>query len=43
MSAETIDDFWAYKPSGQFIYEPTGELWVPESVNASLPRVPLVD
>jgi hypothetical protein len=40
--AETYDDFWAHKPSGQLIYEPTRELWVPASVNATLPRIPLV-
>jgi hypothetical protein len=40
--AETFDDFWAYKPSGQFMYEPTRELWVAASVNATLPRIPIV-
>jgi hypothetical protein len=38
-----FDDFWAYMPQHRYIFAPTGELWPSASVNARLPRVPLVD
>jgi Family of unknown function (DUF5906) len=43
MGVEQFDDFWAHRPSGQFFYTPTRALWPSKSVDAALPRVPLVD
>src|SRR5262245_16088454 len=39
---EVITDFFAHKPSGQFIYVPTREMWVPAGVNASFAPIPVV-
>ena len=35
------EDFWAHGPSNKYIYSPTGDLWVPESVNKRVRAVPI--
>jgi Family of unknown function (DUF5906) len=42
-NVEQFEDFWAHRPSAQFIYAPTRELWPPSSVNAALPRIPVLN
>jgi hypothetical protein len=42
-NVEQFEDFWAHRPSTQFIYAPTRELWPRSSVDAALPRIPVVD
>jgi hypothetical protein len=39
----TIDDFVAYMPMHSYIFTPCREIWVGASVNARLPRMPLLD
>jgi hypothetical protein len=39
VGGETLDDFYAYLPSHKFIYVPTRELWLADSVNARFPMV----
>ena len=39
----TIDDFVAYMPMHSYIFTPCREVWVGASVNARLPRMPLLD
>ena len=39
----TIDDFAAYMPMHVYIFKPSREIWVGASVNARLPRMPLLD
>jgi hypothetical protein len=39
----TIDDFVAYMPMHTYIFTPCREFWVGASVNARLPRVPVLD
>ena len=39
----TIDDFVAYMPTHAYIFTPCREIWVGASVNARLPRVPVLD
>lgn len=36
----TLDDFYAYMPSGGFIFTPTRELWPASNVNARVPPLP---
>jgi len=43
MAGEKWEDFWHHRPSGQFIFLPSRELWPRASVDAALPRVPVVD
>ena len=38
----SLDDFWAHLPTKQFIFMPTGAMWVGSGVDACLPPVPLV-
>jgi hypothetical protein len=42
-SAVTTDDFVAYMPQHNYIFMPTNDAWPPESVNARLPRMLLLD
>lgn len=35
----TLDDFFAYMPTGEFIFRPNGELWPAKSVDARVPAV----
>jgi hypothetical protein len=37
-----LDDFWGYMPLHRFIFAPARDLWPAASINARLPRVPLV-
>ncbi|UQD70497.1 bifunctional DNA primase/polymerase [Bradyrhizobium japonicum] len=37
-----IQDFYAYLPRHTYLFGPTGEMWVASSVNARLPKVPIV-
>jgi hypothetical protein len=37
-----LDDFHAYMPPHKYMFAPTRELWPASSVNARLPRVPLL-
>ena len=39
----TIDDFVAYMPMHAYIFTPCREIWAGASVNARLPRMPLLD
>jgi hypothetical protein len=39
----TIDDFVAYMPMHSYIFTPCREIWAGASVNARLPRMPLLD
>jgi hypothetical protein len=39
----TLDDFVAYMPMHVYIFTPCREVWAGASVNARLPRVPLLD
>jgi Family of unknown function (DUF5906) len=39
----SIDDFVAYMPMHTYIFTPCREIWVGASVNARLPRMPLID
>ncbi len=39
----TIDDFVAYMPMHAYIFTPCREIWPGVSVNAHLPRMPLLD
>ena len=41
-SAVTLGDFWAYMPKHQYIFAPTGEMWPAASINARLPKIPVV-
>lgn len=36
-------DFFAYMPTHQYIFAPTGEFWPGASVNSRIPPVPLFD
>ena len=38
----TLGDFWAYMPKHQYIFVPTGEMWPAASINARLPKIPVV-
>ena len=38
----TVYDFYAYMPKHLYIFAPTGEMWPAASVNARLPRIPLL-
>jgi Family of unknown function (DUF5906) len=38
----SIEDFYAYMPMHNYIFEPSGELWPAASVNARVPPIPLV-
>jgi hypothetical protein len=38
----TTDDFWAYMPQHSYIFAPTRSHWPGSSVNARLPKVPLL-
>ena len=38
-----LQDFRAYMPKHNYIYEPTREMWPARSVNARIPPIPLVD
>jgi hypothetical protein len=38
----SIDDFHAFMPMHQYIFEPTGELWPASSINSSPPDAPRV-
>jgi hypothetical protein len=38
----TIDDFVAYMPMHSYVFTPCREMWVGASVNARLPRVPVI-
>jgi hypothetical protein len=40
--AVTLDDFFAYTPMHNYIYEPSREPWPGASVNARIPPVPLM-
>jgi hypothetical protein len=40
--AVTLDDFYAYMPSHQYIYAPTRDLWPATSVNARIAPIPLI-
>jgi hypothetical protein len=40
--AVTLDDFFAYMPMHNYIYEPSREPWPGASVNARIPPVPLM-
>lgn len=35
-----LEDFYAYMPMHNYVFEPTGELWPASSVNARIPPVP---
>ncbi len=37
----SIKDFHAYMPTHNYIFAPSGEIWVEASVNSRLPRVPM--
>jgi hypothetical protein len=39
----TLDDFVAYMPMHAYIFTPCREVWAGASVNARLPRVPVLD
>jgi hypothetical protein len=39
----TIDDFVAYMPMHAYIFTPCREIWAGASVNARLPRIPVLD
>jgi hypothetical protein len=39
----TLDDFVAYMPMHAYIFTPCREIWAGASVNARLPRMPLLD
>lgn len=39
----TLDDFVAYMPMHSYIFTPCREVWAGASVNARLPRVPVLD
>ena len=39
----SIDDFVAYLPTGVYIFTPCRETWIGKSVNARLPRVPVLN
>ncbi len=39
----TIDDFVAYMPMHSYIFTPCREIWAGASVNARVPRLPLLD
>ena len=39
----TIDDFRAYMPSHSYIFTPCREFWPGSSVNARLPRMPVLN
>ena len=38
----TFGDFWAYMPKHLYIFAPTGEMWPAASINARLPKIPVV-
>jgi hypothetical protein len=38
-----LEDFVAYLPTHNFIYMPCREPWVPRSINAVLPKMPVLD
>jgi hypothetical protein len=39
----TIDDFRAYMPTHSYIFTPCREIWPASSIDARLPRVPVLD
>ena len=41
-SGVTLKDFYAYMPKHQYIFVPTGEMWPAASINARLPKIPIV-
>src|SRR5262245_44536472 len=43
LDAVTLDDFYAYMPTHNYIYAPSREPWPASSVNARIPPVPLSD
>jgi hypothetical protein len=38
----TLGDLWAYMPKHLYIFAPTGEMWPAASINARLPKIPVV-
>src|SRR5262245_62871113 len=42
MSGEKFADFWHHRPSGQFVFEPTRDLWPASSVDAAIDPFPVV-
>lgn len=42
-STIVLEDFYAFKPRHEYIYMPTGEIWIAAGVNGTLGPVPLVN
>ena len=42
-SGVSIDDFHAYMPSHSYIFTPCREIWAAASINARMPRMPVLN